>query len=61
MKLVSIPVSKPEPLYQCGTWSTVYPPYNKNQEEKEQVKNERCKETSRGRWKLGVQYEPWET
>ena len=26
MELVSIPVSRPEDLYQCGTWSTVYPP-----------------------------------
>mgnify|MGYP003680493522 CR=1 FL=1 len=26
VKLINIPVSKPERLYQCGTWSMVYPP-----------------------------------
>ena len=28
---------------------------------KKENKNERCKENSGGRWKFGVQYEPWET
>lgn len=28
---------------------------------KKESKYERCKETKGGRWKLGVQYEPWET
>lgn len=23
--IIKIPVNKPTPLYQCGTWSTVYP------------------------------------
>jgi hypothetical protein len=26
VKLIYIPVTKPERLYQCGTWSWVYPP-----------------------------------
>ena len=38
VKLISIPVIKPERLYQCGTWSIVYPPqgyidYNIKKEE----------------------------
>ena len=36
MELVSIPVTKPTSLYQCGTWSTVYAPtkYQKSREDK---------------------------
>ena len=65
MVLMDLPVTKPERLYQCGTWSTVYPPlYTKkampsNKTEKEN-KDERKKNIG-GRWKFGVQYEPWET
>ena len=58
MSLISLPVSKPERLYQCGTWSIVYPPFNKLKKEQ---KNERSKEGIGRRWKFGVQYEPWET
>ena len=36
-----LPVTKPERLYQCGTWSIVYPPlYTKNQMEKPMVKED---------------------
>ncbi len=36
IELVSIPVSKPTSLYQCGTWSTVYAPtkYQKSRKDK---------------------------
>jgi len=58
MVLMDLPVTKPERLYQCGTWSTVYPPlYTKTEKEN---KDER-KENIGGRWKFGIQYEPWET
>ena len=58
VKLILIPVTKPERLYQCGTWSTVYPPLHTKTEKEN--KDER-KENIGRRWKFGVQYEPWET
>jgi len=42
VKLILIPVTKPERLYQCGTWSWVYPPkgYLAYNAKKEEHKNE---------------------
>jgi len=42
VKLILIPVIKPERLYQCGTWSWVYPPkgYLAYNAKKEEHKNE---------------------
>ena len=42
VKLILIPVTKPERLYQCGTWSTVYPPqgYTNYNIKKKEHKNE---------------------
>jgi len=58
MVLMDLPVTKPERLYQCGTWSTVYPPLHTKTEKEN--KDERKEDIGR-RWKFGVQYEPWET
>jgi hypothetical protein len=60
--MISIPVSKPRKQYTCGVWQDVYPPIHSLVQEttiKENKKNE-SKKDIRGRWKLGVQYEPWE-
>ena len=58
MVLMDLPVTKPERLYQCGTWSTVYPPlYTKTEKENK----DESKKNIGGRWKFGIQYEPWET
>ena len=51
--MISLPVSKRTKLYTCGQWSYVYPSFKENK------KNE-SKKDIRGRWKFGVQYEPWE-
>lgn len=59
MVLMDLPVTKPERLYQCGTWSTVYPPLHTKTEKEN--KDARCKKDTRRRWEFGVQYEPWET
>ena len=40
MKQIMIPVSKPEEQYQCGTWSTVFPPISNKIVKKEEKSNE---------------------
>ena len=55
--MINVPVTQPTELIQCGTYNTVYPPTIT----KENQNDRQSKQGKRGCWKLGVQFEPWET
>jgi hypothetical protein len=61
--MISIPVDKPTELIQCGTYNTAYPPTTRpiRAQTKETQNDRQSKQSIRGCWKQGVQYEPWET
>jgi hypothetical protein len=59
--MINIPVDKPTELIQCGNLSTAYPAEYTLKEKEKQEHDRKSNERLRGCWKLGVQFEPWET